>query len=211
MCVDQRSQVLARRKMVIRKVEMKWSIGEGLEKTSSAPPYLRLHPQTSPTFPFLSWPWVFSEDHALPHLITVWLTMHQGLISLTTSQSNRPCRLYLRILVLRYHSPVLLSKSGVIWKEKGRVGGSAPVLTTDSCTLPAPPSSPLANIFPELDRRRAYHLVHIKEGNAAFSIHLAHFEYPVMPFGITNALGISQLENDILCDLLFEVVYLDDI
>ena len=96
-------------------------------------------------------------------------------------------------------------------KRKGRVGGSAPVLTTDSCTLPAPPSSPLANIFPELDRRRAYHLVHIKEGNAAFSIHRAHFKYPVMPFGVTNALGISQLENDILCDLLFEVMYLDDI
>ena len=74
-----------------------------------------------------------------------------------------------------------------------------------------------ARVFSKLDLRSAYHLVRIKEGDewkTAFNTHLGHFEYRVMPFGLSNAPAVFQaLVNDVLRDMLniFVVVYLDDI
>ena len=78
---------------------------------------------------------------------------------------------------------------------------------------------PLAGstIFSKLDLRNAYHLVRIKEGDewkTAFNTPVGHFEYLVVPFGLTNAPAVFQrLVNDVLRDMInnFVVVYLDDI
>ena len=74
-----------------------------------------------------------------------------------------------------------------------------------------------ATVFTKLDLRNAYHLVRIREGDewkTGFNTHLGHFEYLVMPYGLTNAPAVFQaLVNDMLRDFLntFVIVYLDDI
>lgn len=74
-----------------------------------------------------------------------------------------------------------------------------------------------ATIFTTLDLRNAYHLVCIKESDewkTAFNTPLGHFEYLVMPIGLSNAPAVFQaVVNDELCDMLgqFVFVYLDDI
>ena len=74
-----------------------------------------------------------------------------------------------------------------------------------------------ATIFSKLDLRNAYHLVRIREGDewkTAFNTPLGHFEYLVMPFGLSNAPAVFQaMVNDVLRDFLncFVFVYLDDI
>jgi hypothetical protein len=65
--------------------------------------------------------------------------------------------------------------------------------------------------------RGAYNLLRIRssdEWKTAFRTHYGHFEYTVMPFGITNAPAVFQHPmNDIFRDYMdeFVVVYLDDI
>ncbi len=74
-----------------------------------------------------------------------------------------------------------------------------------------------ATIFTKLDLCTAYHLVRIREGDewkTAFNIHTGHFEYLVMPFGLSNSPAVFQaLVNDVLRDMVdrFVFVYLDDI
>lgn len=74
-----------------------------------------------------------------------------------------------------------------------------------------------ATIFTKLNLRNAYHLMTIREGDewkTAFRTPLGHFEYLVIPFGLTNAPAVFQaLVNDVLRDFLnqFVFVYLDDI
>lgn len=69
--------------------------------------------------------------------------------------------------------------------------------------------------FSKLDLH-AYHLIRIKKGDqwkAVFNTPIGHFEYLVMPFGLTDAQAVFQaLVNDILPDMLnkFIFVYLDD-
>ncbi len=74
-----------------------------------------------------------------------------------------------------------------------------------------------ASFFMKLDLRNAYHLVRIREGDkwkTAFNTPRGHFEYCVLPFGLSNAPAVFQaLVNDVLRDMLdqFIYVYLDDI
>uniref|UniRef100_A0AAQ4QLT0 Gypsy retrotransposon integrase-like protein 1 n=1 Tax=Gasterosteus aculeatus aculeatus TaxID=481459 RepID=A0AAQ4QLT0_GASAC len=74
-----------------------------------------------------------------------------------------------------------------------------------------------AKIFTKLDLRNAYHLVRIREGDewkTAFNTPSGHYEYLVMPFGLSNAPAVFQaLVNDVLRDMLnqYVFVYLDDI
>lgn len=74
-----------------------------------------------------------------------------------------------------------------------------------------------AMIFSKLDLRNAYHLLRIRQGDewkTAFKTPIGHFEYLVMPFGLSNATAYFQaLVNDVLRDFLnvFVFVYLDDI
>ncbi len=74
-----------------------------------------------------------------------------------------------------------------------------------------------AVFFTKLDLRNAYHLVRIREGDewkTAFNTPRGHFEYRVLPFGLSNAPAVFQaLVNDVLRDMLnqFIYVYLDDI
>lgn len=74
-----------------------------------------------------------------------------------------------------------------------------------------------AKVFTKLDLRNAYYLIRIREGDeckTAFNTPMGHFEYRVLPFGLTNAPAVLQaLVNDVLRDMvnLFVFVYLDDI
>lgn len=74
-----------------------------------------------------------------------------------------------------------------------------------------------AKVFSKIDLRGAYNPIRIREGDewkTAFSTQSGHFEYLVMPFGLSNAPAVFQdFINDILRPFLgrFIVVYLDDI
>ncbi len=74
-----------------------------------------------------------------------------------------------------------------------------------------------ASVFTKLDLRNAYNLVRIREGGewkTAFNTPRGHFEYLVMPFGLSNSPAVFQaLVNDVLRDMVdqFIYVYLDDV
>ncbi len=68
-----------------------------------------------------------------------------------------------------------------------------------------------ASIFTKLDLRNAYHLVRIREGDewkTAFNTPRGHFEYLVMPFGLSNSPAVFQaLVNDVLRDMVDQFIY----
>ena len=74
-----------------------------------------------------------------------------------------------------------------------------------------------AKRFTQLDLTNAYHRMRIREGDewkTAFRTRYGHFEYQVMPFGLSNAPATFQgYVNKILAEKLdvFVIVYLDNI
>ncbi|XDV15206.1 hypothetical protein PO909_015336 [Leuciscus waleckii] len=74
-----------------------------------------------------------------------------------------------------------------------------------------------AKIFTKLDLRSAYNLVRIREGDewkTAFITPAGHYEYRVMPFGLSNSPAIFQgFMNEVFRDMLhrFVIIYIDDI
>lgn len=74
-----------------------------------------------------------------------------------------------------------------------------------------------ARVFTKLDIRNAYHRIRIAPGEewkTSFCCRYGQFEYRVLPFGLTGAVGTFQsFMNDVLREYLdqFVVVYLDDI
>ncbi len=74
-----------------------------------------------------------------------------------------------------------------------------------------------ANIFTKLDLRSAYNLVRIRRGDewkTAFITPSGHYEYRVMPYGLSNSPSVFQnFMNEVFRDTLhrFVIVYIDDI
>ena len=74
-----------------------------------------------------------------------------------------------------------------------------------------------AIFFTKIDLRGAYNLVRIRRGDewkTTFCTRYGHFEYTVIPFGLTNAPTIFQhMANDIFPDFLdiCLIIYLDDL
>uniref|UniRef100_A0A9J7WUR7 Gypsy retrotransposon integrase-like protein 1 n=1 Tax=Cyprinus carpio carpio TaxID=630221 RepID=A0A9J7WUR7_CYPCA len=74
-----------------------------------------------------------------------------------------------------------------------------------------------ARYFTKLDLRNAYNLIRIREGDewkTAFSTTSGHYQYRVMPFGLSNSPSVFQaFVNEIFRDMLNRsvIVYIDDI
>ena len=74
-----------------------------------------------------------------------------------------------------------------------------------------------ARVFSKIDLRPGYHQIKVKDEDiykTAFIMHYGHYEYSVIPFGVTNASGVfMEYMNRIFHTYLdrFVVMFIDDI
>ncbi len=74
-----------------------------------------------------------------------------------------------------------------------------------------------ARLFTKLDLRSAYNLIHIRRGDewkTAFITPSGHYEYRVMPYGLSNSPSIFQnFMNEIIREMLNQIaiIYIEDI
>jgi hypothetical protein len=74
-----------------------------------------------------------------------------------------------------------------------------------------------AMVFSKIDLRSGYHQLGIKEDDVpktSFKMRFRHYEFTVLPFGMTNALGVfMSLMNEVFCEYLdkFFQVFIEDI
>ena len=74
-----------------------------------------------------------------------------------------------------------------------------------------------ARVFSKIDLRSGYHHIKVKDEDVqkmAFRMRYGHYEYSVMPFGVTNVSGVfMEYMNRIFHTYLdwFVVVFIDDI
>jgi hypothetical protein len=67
-----------------------------------------------------------------------------------------------------------------------------------------------ATVFSKIDFRSGYHQLQIKEDGVpktTFKMRFGHYEFIVLPFGLTNALGVfMSLMNGVFCEYLDKFV-----
>ncbi|CAJ0940333.1 unnamed protein product [Ranitomeya imitator] len=146
------------------------------------------------------------------------------------ARARHYAELYKGILGERSYSPVVItvgSRVLFVAKEDGSLRPCIDYRLLNKITVkfqyPLPLLSDLfaritgASWFTKIDLRGAYNLVRIKQGDewkTAFNTPEGHFEYLVMPFGLSNAPSVFQsFMHDIFREYLdrFMIVYLDDI
>jgi hypothetical protein len=72
-------------------------------------------------------------------------------------------------------------------------------------------------MFSKIDLRSGYHQLWLKEDDVpknSFKMRFGHYKFTVLPFGLTNALGVfMSLMNGVFCKYLnkFFQVFIDDI
>jgi hypothetical protein len=72
-------------------------------------------------------------------------------------------------------------------------------------------------VFSKIDLKSRYHQLWIKEDDVpknAFKMRFGHYEFIVLPFGLTNSPGVfMSLMNGVFCEYLdkFVQVFIDDI